>query len=132
MEGYGGEGYGSGMGGYGSGYGSGEGGYGGGDYNGECCEKKVVRDHWDEKLNGVYMLYKVAEWDQLPYYCNSPCVYVKEDMDGMMGGEEGEGMEGYGSGYGYGSGRGYGSGYGYGSEMMKKQKFCFKPSKYSM
>merc|ERR1719468_322351 len=95
-------GYGSGYGGMGEGYGSGYGGMGGGMDDGmgggygmeRCCKKKYVEGASDPDMNGYYVLAERAEWWKVPYYCSSPCVYVKwSDM-----GEYGSGMGGYGSG----------------------------------
>merc|ERR1712025_1059866 len=114
-----GDGYGSGYGedGYGSGYEDGE------DYE-ECCPRKYVESSWDINASGWYVYW--GRSDKVPWFCNSQCVYVKEeDYDG-------------GDLDGYGSGSGYGSGYGYGDKKKsrktrgaggpKVQKYCFKPS----
>ena len=105
----------------------------GGGYGMErCCKKKYVEGASDPDMNGYYVLAERAEWWKVPYYCSSPCVYVKwSDM-----GEYGSGMGGYGSGMG-----GYGSGSGSGIRMDKEkndedmmmmmmglQKYCFQPS----
>merc|ERR1711992_347695 len=112
-SGYGGMGSGSGYGGMGSGSGSGYGGMGGYGMQDICCEKKFVNSDENPEMNGYYVLLKRAEWDDVPDFCNSPCVYGRaEDMDSMGMGGNGTGMGGYGSGMG-----GYGSGYGSGSGM---------------
>merc|ERR1712170_326573 len=78
------DGYGSGSGyGYGSGYGMD--GYGSGYENGDdidCCPMKYV-DSPDPMLSGVYV--NVGKHKEVPWFCNSQCVYVKEeDYDGSM------------------------------------------------
>ena len=98
-----------------------------------CCKKKYVEGASDPDMNGYYVLAERAEWWKVPYYCSSPCVYVKwSDM-----GEYGSGMDGYGSG----SGMMDGSEYGFSRKdmemmndedkmmmMMGLQKYCFQPS----
>merc|ERR1711988_1841606 len=140
------DGYGSGSG-YGDGYGSGYGmdGYGSGYENGDdidCCPMKYV-DSPDPMLSGVYV--NVGKHKEVPWFCNSQCVYVKEeDYDGSM-----DMTDGYGSGSGYGYGddgygeEGYGTTEAPGHGDMKKsrktrgahgpkvQKYCFKPSDFT-
>merc|ERR1712233_221554 len=123
-------GYGSG---YGDGYGSGNGvdGYESGFEDGddyECCLKKYV-ESLDPKMSGVYVYWGKSE--NVPWFCNSQCVYVKEDdyneEDMDMGGVQNfcfkpsdstrsicddDDMGGFSSGSGYGSEDSYGSGYG--------------------
>merc|ERR1711944_181265 len=83
------------------GYGSGSGYDDGDDF--DCCPMKYV-ESWDPKMSGVYV--NVGKSQGVPWFCNSQCVYVKEeDYDGSM---DMDMTDGYGSGYG----NGYGSGYG--------------------
>jgi len=125
------DGYGSDSG-YGDGYGSGYGedGYGSGyedgdDYE-ECCPKKYVEsvDIYGGVVSGVYVYW--GRSDKVPWFCNSQCVYVKEED--YNGGD----IDGYGSESGYGSGYGYGdkkkSRKTRGAGGPKVQKYCFKPS----
>ena len=86
-----------------------------------CCKKKYVEGASNSDMNGYYVLAERAEWWKVPYYCSSPCVYVKwSDMS-----EYGSGMGGYGSGSGMNEEKN--------DEdkmmmMMNLQKYCFQPS----
>merc|ERR1719318_1457510 len=69
-----------GMGGIGSGIGGGMGGMAGmGGMDTECCPMKKIWGSMNPKMDGMFVNVGKRPWTNLPYRCNSPCVYEKKD-----------------------------------------------------